>query len=346
MKNKTTENTHTMRQILLFLLSLLAPAYACAQVAKVYENGVFVNAYTDIDTVRIKVVFSAADNEDQQAVKVYKQDKLYKTYTNTPAKRYSVVFDTYVKIGDTKWATMNIGATSVADSPETAYGDYFAWGETATYYTSITTQQTGDDDTEDVITWKENATDTHIKGEKTGYDEENYWGEEWSGLEWNPQPYDGAGTITSDYDIASISMDNLWRIPTQEDYRKLCAACGCTGTSTFTPEEVTGNTISQRGIYYIEKDATIDGTHYGVSGFLFVADDTDTCCRIFFPAAGRIESDYFNYKHESGNYWTSTYYDSGDTTQAYCVTMSNDTDININDTKQRCLGFTIRPIMK
>ena len=42
----------------------------------------------------------------------------------------------YVEIGGLKWATMNIGATTVAGSYETCCGSYFAWGDTEprTYY--------------------------------------------------------------------------------------------------------------------------------------------------------------------------------------------------------------------
>ncbi len=284
----------------------------------------------------------------QQTVKIYKNGQLYKIYNNTPTNRYSVVFDAYVKIGDTKWGTMNLGASSVADSPETAYGDYFAWGEVETYYTSITPRK--DEDASDNITWKAYAVNTHFKGEKTGYDSDNYWGKDWDKrAEWNPKPYDDAtGTLTADYDAASITLDSQWRTPTQEDYRALYEACGATG-STYTPREVTGNTISERGIYHIDKNTTIDGTHYGVSGFLFVADDSDINSRVFFPAAGRIDNAEFNEnKHLNGYYWTSTYNSDG-IQQAHCVTMSYEKDdeyINTDDAKQRYLGLTIRPIMK
>ena len=41
----------------------------------------------------------------------------------------------YVDLGlpsGRKWATMNVGATTVADDAASCYGDYFAWGETTT----------------------------------------------------------------------------------------------------------------------------------------------------------------------------------------------------------------------
>ncbi len=302
----------------------------------------------------LAAVLTTLGLQAQQTVKIYKNGQLYKIYNNTPTNRYSVVFDTYVKIGDTKWGTMNIGATSVADSPETAYGDYFAWGEVETYYTSIDTIHVKDDDEpegfiiEDIITWKTCANNTHIKGEKTGYDKDNYWGEGWDGIvDWAPQPRDSDGTLLPAYDVAYATMDSQWRIPTQEDYRALYEACGAT-SDKYTPQEVTGNTISARGIYFIEKNSTIDGIHYGVNGFLFVADDTDINCRIFFPAAGYIQSDLCDKRHYNGYYWTSTY-NNQDLTQAHCVTMSYEQDdeyIGINTTQNRYIGYTIRPIMK
>lgn len=280
-------------------------------------------------------VLASLGLQAQQTVKIYKNGQLYKIYNNTSANRYSVVFDTYVKIGDTKWGTMNIGATSVADSPETAYGDYFAWGEVDTYYTSITNE-----DGEDVITWKSDATNTHIKGEKTGYNSTNYWD---TNNEWNPSPIDATGTLTSDYDAATVLLDDQWRMPTPEDYNTLFTACG--GTDLTDPEEITGTTsISKRGIYHVIADATIDDVHYGVNGILFVADDTDINCRVFFPMAGSINDTVWNNRGTYGYYWTSTY-DSENRNKAHCVTMSNE-DIFINETQERYIGLPIRPIMK
>jgi uncharacterized protein YjdB len=49
----------------------------------------------------------------------------------------------FVKIGGLKWATMNVGATTVAGSYATCYGDYYAWGETQPRYMTITRSGTG-----------------------------------------------------------------------------------------------------------------------------------------------------------------------------------------------------------
>ena len=117
------------------------------------------------------VGLSALMSIHAQVVEIYKNGQWVQTYYNTPNSQYEVVFKSsgdqekingheYIEIAGRKWATMNVGATTVAESPETAYGDYYTWGETDTYYSSLT--ETG-------IKFKSNATGTHIKGKKTGY---------------------------------------------------------------------------------------------------------------------------------------------------------------------------------
>lgn len=58
----------------------------------------------------------------------------------------------YVDLGlSVKWATMNVGADSIS-----GYGDYFAWGETGTYYSSLSP-----------LAWK--------TGKEDGYTEKSYF---------------------------------------------------------------------------------------------------------------------------------------------------------------------------
>ena len=75
-----------------------------------------------------------------QVVEIYKNGQLMVTFDNTPTSQYEVVFKPsreqekingheYIEIAGRKWATMNVGATTVAASPETAYGEYYTWGE-------------------------------------------------------------------------------------------------------------------------------------------------------------------------------------------------------------------------
>lgn len=147
------------------------------------------------------VGLSALMSIHAQVVEVYKNGQLMQTYYNTPNSQYEVVFKSsgdqgkidgheYIEIAGRKWATMNVGATTVAGSPETAYGDYYTWGETDTYYNSLT--ETG-------IIFKSNATGTHIKGKKTGYNYPNYCGST-QFTEWKDYPAP-TGVLGEDYDV-------------------------------------------------------------------------------------------------------------------------------------------------
>lgn len=121
---------------------------------------------------------SAVMSIQAQVVEIYKNGQLMQTFLNSSTSQYEVVFKqsggqgeinghAYVEIDGRKWSTMNVGATTVADSPETAYGDYYTWGELETYYNSLTA--TG-------INFKGNAQYTHIKGQKISYNWNNYSG--------------------------------------------------------------------------------------------------------------------------------------------------------------------------
>ncbi len=77
------------------------------------------------------VGLSALMSIHAQVVEVYKNGQLMQTYYNTPNSQYEVVFKSsgdqekingheYIEIAGRKWATMNVGATTVAESPETA----------------------------------------------------------------------------------------------------------------------------------------------------------------------------------------------------------------------------------
>lgn len=103
-----------MKKILFLLLGIIAAVSANAQIVEVYENGTLIHIYNNTPATKYTVKFKAPANSETT---IHGHD--------------------YVEIGGKKWATMNVGATTVAGSPETAYGDYYAWGETVTYYTKV-----------------------------------------------------------------------------------------------------------------------------------------------------------------------------------------------------------------
>lgn len=92
-----------MKKILFLLLGIIAAVSANAQIVEVYENGTLIHRYNNTAAAKYTVKFKAPDNSETT---IGKHD--------------------YVEIGGKKWATMNVGASTVSDSPETAYGDYYA----------------------------------------------------------------------------------------------------------------------------------------------------------------------------------------------------------------------------
>ena len=112
----------------------------------------------------------------------------------------------YVDLGlSVKWATCNVGATK----PE-EFGDYFAWGETAPYYSSL-----------NPLTWK--------TGKEGGYTYTSYPGfkELTEFTEWDPAPYDENNILLSDYDAATANWKGVWRMPTQEELHELMDENNC-----------------------------------------------------------------------------------------------------------------------
>lgn len=76
------------------------------------------------------VGLSALMSIHAQVVEIYKNGQLMQTFYNSPNSQYEVVFKSsgdqgiingheYIEIAGRKWATMNVGATSVADSSAT-----------------------------------------------------------------------------------------------------------------------------------------------------------------------------------------------------------------------------------
>ena len=221
----------------------------------------------------------------------------------------------YVEIGGKKWATMNIGATSVAGSDvvETpsyiksfsynytdskvysCFGTYFKWGETT-------------------------ATDG-----TTSYPTLNSCD--------NP-------TLCKDHDAATANWGSTWRTPTRADMQALSNACaGTTGYST--PKALTAK-IEAGGIYWLPSTQEYESDYTGVAGILFV-DKTDITKRVFFPAAGNVDGTTLYDAGSYGVYWSSSL-DTDDTYSAWILYFYSDyVSPGYNDS-YRYDGFTVRPV--
>ncbi len=169
----------------------------------------------------------------------------------------------FVEIGGLKWATMNVGATTVAGSYETCFGDYFAWSEIQPRYITIT--RTAADAAN--FTWKD--------GFSSGFSNDN-----------NP-PYSD-DILDSSHDAATVNWGGTWRMPTSEEFKALADACSSNSSYTPTPDNMIFS-ITAGGIYWLSSTQTIEPAYTGVAGILFVSK-ADISKRVFFPASGLIDN--------------------------------------------------------
>ncbi len=219
-----------------------------------------------------------------------------------------------VEIGGKKWATMNVGATTVAGSWETCCGDYFAWSETEPRYASIVHTSGGAAS----FSWKNGYTNGY-------YDSSVY-------------PSYTSNTLDATHDVATAKWGGEWRTPTPEDFKALEEACYSGSMGNVRLTSLTGK-VTTGGIYWLDKDQTYEPDYTNIAGVLFV-DKQDISKRLFFPAAGRITRT--QYDGWRCYYWTSTVYADGYRVQnmiAYAPQY-----INANDYQYWYNGFTVRPV--
>lgn len=169
------------------------------------------------------------------------------------------------------WAKSNLSTSGLCANPED-YGDYYAWGETASYYSS-----------QDPLTWKDGKTGYNWASYKwchgdynklTRYcpsDKANYWYGE-------GDPDNKTGFNDYDYadDAARARLGGKWRMPTDAEWTALRTQC----TWTWT-------------------------TQNGVNGRLVRATNGNS---IFLPAAGYRRGGSSNYAGSRGYYWSSSLY--------------------------------------
>ena len=167
-----------------------------------------------------------------------------------------------------KWASFNLGATR----PE-EYGDYYAWGETEPYYSSL-----------DPLTWKE--------GKEPGYSWACYkwcdgskntltkycptsWTSSWAGT----GTPDGKIVLDLEDDAAHINLGSSYRMPTEAEWRELVDNCSWTWI-----------------------------TQNGVKGQLVTASNGNS---IFLPAGGFAVDSRLLAVGSSGDYWSSSLQSGG-----------------------------------
>lgn len=199
-----------------------------------------------------------------------------------------------------KWASFNLGASVPED-----YGDYFAWGETEPYYSSL-----------NPLIWKE--------GREAGYDWASYrWcnGEADKLIKYCPvnmaSYWDGTGApddktiLDSEDDVAYASLGGNWRMPTEDDRKELIDNC----IWTWTMQD-------------------------GVAGRLVTANNDNS---IFLPAAHGYYYTYFYDDDFYGRYWSSSLEADTPYYARYVCFSSADASISRLNHDRR-YGLSIRPV--
>jgi len=161
-----------------------------------------------------------------------------------------------------RWASCNLGASK----PE-EFGDYYAWAETETYYSSL-----------EPLTWKAGASE--------GYSWSSY---RWAGdypkfkkycpteaaIYWGKEgDPDNRTIIDPDDDAASVKIGQGWRIPSKDEWNELINDCKWTWT-----------------------------TLEGVGGYEVAATNGNS---IFLPAAGLFDAVNLLDPGSQGAYWSSS----------------------------------------
>lgn len=255
---------------------------------------------------------------------------LYRMESGTPAyvtfenpNPYNGTVGTAVDLGlpsGTLWADHNIGATNPED-----YGDYYAWGETATKETyDWTTYKWMNSD---VNNWT-GCTKYQVADGKTGgvwYDSEgNFIG-------------DGKTELETSDDVASQTWGGKWQMPTRAMIAELESQCYWVWTTTYNGKSVNGY------IVYKAKSDTDKGSkvYYGRSPSSDYDVATDP--HLFLPAAGYRWGWELYDAGDLGDYWSRSLnpYNS----VCACSLDFGSDYVLVGSAYDRRLGFAVRPVV-
>lgn len=146
-----------------------------------------------------------------------------------------------------KWATCNVGAARPDDC-----GDYFAWGETETYYSSL-----------NPLTWKD--------GKGAGYDWSSY---QFGHSDEGPfSKYNATDKLTAletgpnGDDVASKVLGGSWRMPTHDEWGELMYYCTWEWKTTADGYYCNGYLVSGNGnSIFLPAAGVFGGTNFNNLG--------------------------------------------------------------------------------
>ncbi len=177
----------------------------------------------------------------------------------------------------TLWATTNVGATS----PE-GYGDFFAWGET-TGYTSSIADVTRIGDYYAYIGYTDRSFNWASYTKFGTYDSSA--SPDYGFTKYNKT--NGPTTLDATDDAAAANWGSAWRMPTEADWRELLKA--------YPESTISGN---KRRAWIVDYNNT------GVAGMAFY--DASDNILLFLPAAGYRGDTVLGGQGAQGDYWSSS----------------------------------------
>ena len=204
------------------------------------------------------------------------------------------------------WATCNVGAYFPED-----YGDYFAWGDTATYYKPGHAQS----DAESIV-WKDDKStgyvwETYKYSNGTGSSLTKYCNDKSKGYEGYT---DSDTTLLYVDDVAHYKWGGNWRMPTRAEFDELIDGCDC---------EVT----TQNGVKGLKATSRMDPNQ-----------------SIFLPAAGLRHGKSLGLVITNGEYWSSSL-DTGNPIYAWCFRFFSGGVGEWSDPyRYRIYGRSLRPV--
>lgn len=231
-----------------------------------------------------------------------------------------------------KWASFNIGASK----PE-EYGDYYTWGETITYYSSL-----------DPLVWaKRDGTSTILSYDWPYYihtnmvnnsakltkycpeDKSNYWD-----TTTKPNGPDCEIRLLPSDDVAHVKLGGKWRIPTLEDFKELLAleTEAAKDNSDYTWE---------KWVFITDADGNevIDANGNVVRGIRITRKSTGAT--LFLPAAGYWSNTNLSNAGSRGYYWSSSLY-TADPICAWNVSFNSGNANRVDSS--RYFGKPVRPV--
>lgn len=220
-----------------------------------------------------------------------------------------------------KWASFNLGASKPEES-----GDYYAWGETETYYYSNLEPLTWRAGKSDGYDWNAYSWSNGAYNKLTKYcpkDKKDYW-------DVSGKDPDGEVKLLPSDDVAHVKLGGKWRMPTLDDIKELLAL---KANEDYTWEKWALATDSNG-------NEVTDAFGNVVRGIRITRKSTGAS--LFLPAAGYCSGSSIGLNAGSWGYCWSSSLTTGSPNNAYDLDFSSgDSDWYGNG---RYYGFTVRPV--